>query len=360
MLIGIPENLPTSHLVPLAGDTDGDYLTDAEETAIGYALDNPDEDGNGQLDGLDLARAVADKVTGLPMCYEYGKLAAKLSCKKALTPRPPLQPELKAEGIVTRCLEILEWDCMFFEPVLGLETSTEYYVSTNNGDYSFSAAMIQIMRIEGSFSYYSCGCTCQNYRLDVPFIYTLLNMGGETEPTPTSHLVPVAEDTDGDYLSDWEENSIGYDATEPDEDGNSVLDGLDLARAFASRVRALPLCDTQGEGEKLYFNCGKAARHAQLERIWAPPAVDADKDGEICATVDEADCLLYDPVLDIHVAWDEYRIRRDTMQYYIFSADALMLSIMDLEGSLCFYVQQNGEWVLRRIQVPTWYDYLMP
>lgn len=243
---------------------------------------------------------------------------------------------------------------------MGLDANTEYYVSTSNGDYSFSDATIQIMRIEGSFSYYSCGCTCQTYRLDVPFIYALLNMGGETEPTPTSHLVPLAEDTDGDYLSDWEESSIGYSATDPDEDGNGVLDGQDLARELALRVRALPICDAEGAEEKLFFGCDKAARHAQLDRIWAPLANHTDKGTATCAEVDEADCMLYDPVLDIHVAWDEYRVYTNPQQYHTFSADALMLSIMDLEGSLSFYVQENGEWVLRRIRVSTWYDRLMP
>lgn len=58
--------------------------------------------------------------------------------------------------------------------------------------------------------------------------------------TPVStHSLPVEGDSDGDYLVDAEEASLGYDPTNPDEDGNDVPDGVDLALALSAEIAAL-------------------------------------------------------------------------------------------------------------------------
>ncbi len=54
------------HLLALTVDQDGDFLTDLEEASLGKDPLNLDQDGNTTADGLDLARAVACEIAGLP------------------------------------------------------------------------------------------------------------------------------------------------------------------------------------------------------------------------------------------------------------------------------------------------------
>ena len=50
------------HLIDVEGDTDGDYLTDEEEEASGYDPENPDENDNNILDGVELAQRMENSV----------------------------------------------------------------------------------------------------------------------------------------------------------------------------------------------------------------------------------------------------------------------------------------------------------
>jgi hypothetical protein len=56
----------TSHLVVVAGDTDRDGLLDTEEVHFGTRADAPDSDGDGVLDGVELARAQHQRIQALP------------------------------------------------------------------------------------------------------------------------------------------------------------------------------------------------------------------------------------------------------------------------------------------------------
>jgi len=357
LLYSSPEFLPDTHLVPVENDSDGDYLSDAEENAIGYASDDPDENENGVPDGQDLARAMADKVFRLPWCemYKSGAAEAKGLAKCGVWASTP--PAGGADKVISRCVDIIEMDCEFFDPVLGIHADTDYYVNTSDGGFMFSGLLLQVMRIDGSFNYYTCHYGCETHRLDVPYLFDLLNMRGETQPAPSSHLIPLVNDDDGDYLSNDEEHSIGSDPGNPDEDENGVADGIDLAHAFAAAVRALPRCGFEiKEADKAFFSCSKADRAAQLERIWNAAPEEGPKKVSACAQVLEYDCVLEDPVLGVAVGDDEYRVHlcSEDQCYYGFSADSLMLYIMEHEGSLGFYSEEEGEWVYRRIPVYTW------
>jgi len=55
-----------AHRLPIAGDTDSDGLTDAEETALGLDPGNPDRDMDGTPDGPDLAIFLHDYIETLP------------------------------------------------------------------------------------------------------------------------------------------------------------------------------------------------------------------------------------------------------------------------------------------------------
>ena len=57
-----------------------------------------------------------------------------------------------------------------------------------------------------------------------------------------AHLLPLEawEDTDGDFLKSAEETILGRDPARPDENGNQMPDGVDLARVCFSAIDALP------------------------------------------------------------------------------------------------------------------------
>lgn len=59
--------LDDDHQVDVAGDSDGDLLSDSEETALGRDPLNADESGNLRADGEDLALRFADKIDKLPL-----------------------------------------------------------------------------------------------------------------------------------------------------------------------------------------------------------------------------------------------------------------------------------------------------
>ncbi len=56
----------------------------------------------------------------------------------------------------------------------------------------------------------------------------------------TAHWLPVPDDSDGDGLMDEEEPYFGLDETDPDEDGNGIPDGRQLAAMMAARIHTLP------------------------------------------------------------------------------------------------------------------------
>jgi hypothetical protein len=60
-----------AHRLPIAGDTDSDGLTDAEEMVLGLEPGNPDTDSDGIYDGPELAMVMHEAVESLPV-YDYG------------------------------------------------------------------------------------------------------------------------------------------------------------------------------------------------------------------------------------------------------------------------------------------------
>ncbi len=57
---------PDAHCLPVAGDADGDLLSDVEERSLGRDPCDPDEDANLVRDGADLATAIAGWIGALP------------------------------------------------------------------------------------------------------------------------------------------------------------------------------------------------------------------------------------------------------------------------------------------------------
>lgn len=60
-------------------------------------------------------------------------------------------------------------------------------------------------------------------------------------PTSDKHQVVVAEDADGDLLTDREETALGYRPYRADQNRSGFLDGAELATRCAQAIAALPL-----------------------------------------------------------------------------------------------------------------------
>jgi len=58
--------------------------------------------------------------------------------------------------------------------------------------------------------------------------------------TPDPHELPVSQDADGDLLADAEETAINYDVSDPDQNGNLIPDGVELAKLCGTDINDLP------------------------------------------------------------------------------------------------------------------------
>ena len=74
---GLPHAWPTTtedkHQVAVSHDTDGDLLTDREETALGYYAFDADQNRNGVADGTELAQQCVAVMDSLPAHIELWK-----------------------------------------------------------------------------------------------------------------------------------------------------------------------------------------------------------------------------------------------------------------------------------------------
>jgi len=59
--------------------------------------------------------------------------------------------------------------------------------------------------------------------------------------TPDPHELPVSQDADADLLANLEELAIGYPVFDPDQNGNEIPDGTELAKRCAADINDLPL-----------------------------------------------------------------------------------------------------------------------
>ena len=67
------------------------------------------------------------------------------------------------------------------------------------------------------------------------------------------HLLPVAQDTDADLLTNAEELAIGYLPFDPDQNGNQIPDGVDLAKSCAAITNQLTFGPHPTDPDKPYI-----------------------------------------------------------------------------------------------------------
>lgn len=196
------------HHVPVAPapDTDQDRLSNQEEQDLKTDSQNPDENQNGFLDGVELARALAAEISALPT---------------APTTESVYRRDFEVKGL-ERCA-----GCG--------ETVNMGHLTVCNPQAELYAKLpyIALHYLEhGNFSF--AGDVHGLGRADVKLLADALRSPGP------SHLRKVNGDTDGDGLKDREEDYFKTDKTIADTDNDGVPDGFRLARELGLAVEALP------------------------------------------------------------------------------------------------------------------------
>jgi hypothetical protein len=197
----------TDHMLPVAGDTDGDGLTDIEEGALYFDPGNNDTDG----DGLQDAGEVAEQLVRL-----YPKLKEQ------------------ADNIHSHITLNMTW---------GMENCTVCGCQNNMGFIEFhnpetgDSTQLHFNGLHalahGSFSY--DGTTNPGQRADAVELYR----------TMKTHMLFIGDDSDNDGLTDAEEAYFGYDPNEVDSNSDDVCDGMELALSMKEVIDSLPTTEQQ-------------------------------------------------------------------------------------------------------------------
>ena len=192
--------------LPLSGDTDQDLLMNAEEEALDLVPFDPDENRSGRIDGPEVAAKYDEIIAGLPLWIEG---------------EPPPTEIVKTEywmGGLETC------------DVCGREVNMGFVRVYNPWkDLAIDIPYIGLHFLEhGSFAHNG---SIHEGRIDVALLDEVLE---------DLHRLPVGLDSDHDLLADAEELFIGTDPLDPDENGDFVRDGVEMATAMRDAIEALP------------------------------------------------------------------------------------------------------------------------
>jgi uncharacterized protein (UPF0212 family) len=193
------------HWLPVSPDQDGDLLTDQEEQGLRTESHNADEDGNGVLDGADLARSLAVEIAALPDTPSLQQVYRR-------------DFQLKGLEHCAVCGETVNMGhLVVVNPLAGLYAKLPYI-----GLHSME---------HGSFTY--AGDVHGLDRAEVNLLRDAVRSSGP------SHLFKAQSDSDGDGLKDQEEAQFRCDKGVADTDGDGVPDGFRLARQMWRAVNSL-------------------------------------------------------------------------------------------------------------------------
>jgi uncharacterized protein (UPF0212 family) len=195
----------TLHRLPIEGDTDSDGLIDIVESRFSCQTGNPDTDGDGVADGVQLARQYWGEIEALPqqvssVPYRLDRLVYGIeTC------------EMCGEEVNMGYLEIVN-------PAENFRTEVPY----------LSLHYLQ----HGSFRAH--GDVHNWEQIDPRILDCALHGDG------SMHLLPLADDSDHDGLTSPEEAHFGTQPNVPDTDNNGLLDGVDIGRELFARIDNLP------------------------------------------------------------------------------------------------------------------------
>jgi len=225
-----PPVVPTSdkHQVVVGKDTDGDLLTDREETALGYRPYRADQNRSGFLDGAELATRCAQAIAALPL-------------PTAVTsPDQIYKEELLVFGLEACdvCGETVNMGALrIVNPKLGLRIEIPVIAAhyMEHGTFSYAGQVnrgrVDIARLARALEL-RFPCEPNDHQLSLK--YALESVGP---------IAPDANDLDGDLLADSEELEAGLNLYEADQDDNLMPDGIQLAQRCAEAIDNLPIID---------------------------------------------------------------------------------------------------------------------
>ncbi|GAB4007373.1 binary toxin-like calcium binding domain-containing protein [Nocardioides ultimimeridianus] len=179
-------------------DTDGDGLTDAQEAQLGTNPNNPDTDGDGLTDGQEVTTYGTDPLkadTDGDGINDGDEVSGIQNSSYSGAPTDPLNADSDGDGLTD-----------------GQEITT-YGTDPNNADTDGGGAQD----------------------------------GAEVLVDHTDPLNPaddVTTDSDGDGLTDSQEQVLGTDPHNPDTDGDGLSDGTEVTTTHTDPTKA----DTDGDG----------------------------------------------------------------------------------------------------------------
>jgi hypothetical protein len=213
-----PDAEPNPHLLPVADDTDEDYLTYAEEMLLGLDPRNPDTDADGELDGLQEAQLVMDLIDSLPWYEPWHDPVPPVVTHK-------IDHSMCGSVICATCGKSINMGGIsIVNPVNGVEARVTF---------------MELHYLEyGSLSYIWTlwPDDPREYRLD------LRNFRLAVSAADKSHLICHGPhlDPDADGLDSEEEVVLGTDPNKADTDGDSFKDGPELAARMVDILGGLP------------------------------------------------------------------------------------------------------------------------
>jgi len=195
-----------AHLLPVQPDADHDFLTDWEEHFLHKEPQNPDENQNKIPDGIDLAQQWVKEIDALPT-----------------TPQPDRTYRL---DFLLRGLETCE--------ICGKKVNMGHLTLVNPRAGLYIALPYLALHVmeHGSFSY--AGDVHGKGRVDPWLLNAVLHSRGP------SHQRKIFGDSDGDGLTDTEEEALGTSPQVVDSKLRGVPDGFYFARRFFEEICALP------------------------------------------------------------------------------------------------------------------------
>jgi hypothetical protein len=223
---------PDGHQLPVSRDADGDLLSNAEETAIGYLAFSHDQNRNTVADGVELAQHCAGVID---MLYSY------IPETKMPIPYGPYKIHRAMFGseLCDICGQKVNMGGVeIFNPRVELQ-----YPDPNDPLDGAVLPELALHYMEhGSFD---CFGDVHHGRVDIPRLLRVLETRFPQDPN--DHRLPVdGADLDGDLLKDTEELAAGYNLYEADQDDDLTADGIELAGQCARAIDSLPVFDPNG------------------------------------------------------------------------------------------------------------------
>ena len=192
------------HCLLVEGDKDSDGLTDSEEDSLwmAYTAEHADFNNDGVPDGYGIAEELI-----------------------RLFPKLKEQPD----GMHSSIEFIPVWGSEICQVCGSIQNMGSIKITNPENKRTFNMPFIGLHAMaHGSFAYN--GTVHQNQRIDVIELYR----------TMKTHILIVNGDTDNDGLKDSEEEYFNFDLNIADSNNDGILDGMELAIAFAGTIESLP------------------------------------------------------------------------------------------------------------------------